>query len=101
MGHMSSLNCKLEQRAGGLHCAAVSDVGMRRASNQDSMAVALAEDARQWQSHGHLFMVADGMGAHAAGELASKMAVDTVPHSYHKRSEIAPSQAIVEAVREA
>ncbi|QEG32925.1 Putative protein phosphatase 2C-type [Bythopirellula goksoeyrii] len=65
------------------------------------MAVSLAEGSRQWQSHGHLFMVADGMGAHAAGELASKLATDTVPHSYHKRSEVSPSEAIVEAVREA
>ena len=65
------------------------------------MAISLAEDTQQWLSHGHLFMVADGMGAHAAGELASKLATDTVPHSYHKRSEVAPSEAIVDAVREA
>ncbi|TWU23617.1 putative protein phosphatase 2C-type [Bythopirellula polymerisocia] len=74
---------------------------MRRSSNQDSLAVSLAEGSSQWKSHGHLFVVADGMGAHAAGELASKMATDTVPHSYHKRSEVTPSEAIVEAVREA
>ncbi len=98
---MSSPSRKLEYTAGGLRCAAVSDVGMRRSSNQDSLAVLLAEGPARWQSHGHLFMVADGMGAHAAGELASKLATDTVPHSYHKRTEIAPSQAIVEAVREA
>ena len=29
-----------------------------------------------------VLMVADGMGAHAAGELASKMAVDCVPQAY-------------------
>lgn len=98
---MSSLSCKLEFNAGGLRCAAVSDVGMRRSSNQDSLAVSLADDANQWQKQGHLFMVADGMGAHAAGELASKLATDTVPHSYHKREELSPLDAIVEAVREA
>jgi serine/threonine protein phosphatase PrpC len=98
---MSSPSRKLEFSAGGLRCAAVSDVGMRRSSNQDSLAVQLAEGSTQWQSHGHLFMVADGMGAHAAGELASKLATDTIPHSYHKRTEVPPSEAIVEAVREA
>lgn len=91
----------MELSAGGLLCAAVSDVGMRRSSNQDSLAVTLAEGNGQWQKHGHLFMVADGMGAHAAGELASKLATDTIPHGYHKRADLPPSQAIVEAVREA
>jgi protein phosphatase len=98
---MSSITSKMEQSASGLLCAAVSDVGMRRTSNQDSLAISLAESQRQWQTHGHLFMVADGMGAHAAGELASKLAVDTVPHSYHKQAEVHASEAIVEAVREA
>lgn len=98
---MSSPSSKLERSIGGLRCTAVSDVGMRRSSNQDSLAVSLAEGNHQWNSHGHLFMVADGMGAHAAGELASKLATDTVPHSYHKRTEVSPSEAIVEAIREA
>jgi protein phosphatase len=41
------------------------------------------------------------MGAHAAGELASKLAADTIPHSYQKRIDQSPSEAIVGAVREA
>ncbi len=59
------------------HCleyAALSDVGLRRTNNQDSMTVVLAGSQKAWRKRGHLFMVADGMGAHAAGELASKMA---------------------------
>ncbi|MCH2115499.1 MAG: protein phosphatase 2C domain-containing protein [Pirellulales bacterium] len=98
---MASQHNKLELTAGGLRCAAVSDVGMRRTSNQDSMAIALADNALRWQSHGHLLVVADGMGAHAAGELASKMATDTIAHSYHKRHEDNPGESLVEAIREA
>jgi serine/threonine protein phosphatase PrpC len=98
---MSSPVRKLEQLSGGLRCAAVSDVGMRRASNQDSVAISLANSPKTYQSHGHLFVVADGMGAHAAGELASEMATDNIPHSYHKLSELVPSEALVEAVRQA
>ena len=63
------------------HClryAAKSDVGLRRANNQDSLNVALASGQQAWADRGHLFMVADGMGAHAAGELASKIAADVV-----------------------
>jgi len=98
---MASPNRKLEQITGGLRYTAVSDVGMRRSSNQDSLAIALADSPQHWKSHGHLFVVADGMGAHAAGELASQMATDNIPHSYHKLSDLSPSEAIVEAVRQA
>ncbi len=91
----------LEQTVGGLRCAAVSDVGMRRSNNQDSMAIALADSPELWKSRGHLLVVADGMGAHAAGELASKMATDCIPHSYQKRLDLSPSEAILAAVREA
>ena len=52
----------------------MTDVGMRRANNQDSLAVLMASDVEAWRRRGHVFVVADGMGAHAAGELASKMA---------------------------
>ena len=98
---MTSPTRTLDQIVGGLRCAAVSDVGMRRSNNQDSMALALAENSALWKSRGHLLVVADGMGAHAAGELASKMATDRIPHSYQKRVDQSPSEAILEAVREA
>ena len=54
--------------------AAASDTGMRRSNNQDSHAAVRAPNKEVWRSRGHVFMVADGMGAHAVGELASKMA---------------------------
>lgn len=74
---------------------------MRRASNQDSLAVSLADSNQSWQSHGHLMLVADGMGAHAAGELASQMASDAIPHSYRKRPAESPSEALIAAVKSA
>jgi PPM family protein phosphatase len=92
---------KLNRSTGGLRCAAVSDVGMRRASNQDSLAVALAADERDWRSRGHLFVVADGMGAHAAGELASQIAADNIPHAYQKRPDLPPCESIVAAIHDA
>ncbi|HMO84751.1 MAG TPA: protein phosphatase 2C domain-containing protein, partial [Lacipirellulaceae bacterium] len=84
-----------------MSCAAVSDVGMRRTSNQDSLAVALASEDKQVRCRGHLLVVADGMGAHAAGELASQLATDNIPHSYLKRRDLPPCEAIVAAVEEA
>ena len=53
--------------------ASATHVGMRRRNNQDSYVVVLAEDDSSWQRTGHLLIVADGMGAHAAGELASRL----------------------------
>ena len=68
----------------GLDHVARSDVGMRRNNNQDSFAEFVASSEAAWRQRGHLFVVADGMGAHAAGELASKLAADNIPHLYSK-----------------
>jgi protein phosphatase len=47
----------------------LSDVGKQRQHNEDTFLV--ADDAK-------LFLVADGMGGHAAGEIASRIAVDSI-----------------------
>jgi protein phosphatase len=80
--------------------AAGSDTGMRRSNNQDSHTAVRAPNPEAWRSRGHVFMVADGMGAHAVGELASKMACDLIPHSYMKAKQGTPSEVIVKAFRE-
>lgn len=81
--------------------AQLSDVGMRRRNNQDSHGLVLASDDGVWHARGHVLMVADGMGAHAAGELASKIAVDTVPHLYLKLRDLPPGEALERAIHEA
>lgn len=49
--------------------AVATDPGLRRDSNEDSYCV---------RPDLGLYMVADGMGGHAAGEVASRMAVETI-----------------------
>jgi serine/threonine protein phosphatase PrpC len=84
-----------------LEHAALTDIGLRRTNNQDALAVVIADSQETWQQRGHLFMVADGMGAHAAGELASKLATDTVALTYSKLLELSPADALLRAMQEA
>jgi PPM family protein phosphatase len=81
--------------------AALSDVGMRRRNNQDSLAFHLADGGSSWERSGHLFVVADGMGAHAAGELASRLAVDLVQYHYEKNQQPQPAENLHRAFIEA
>jgi len=55
--------------------AAKTDVGMKRSHNEDYFS--LIEDEQ-------LFMVADGMGGHASGEVASKMAAEAISEFYQR-----------------
>lgn len=68
-----------------------TDPGLVRANNEDQFAIAeLAKmmrvnqtslagvDERTDAAHAHLFVVADGMGGYAGGEVASRIAVSTV-----------------------
>ena len=60
-----------------IECAyGMSDVGRRRESNEDEFLV--APDIG-------LYAVADGMGGHAAGEIASRMAIETLASSLRAR----------------
>ena len=81
--------------------SARTDVGMRRSNNQDSYYVLPASSPRLWTSRGHLFIVADGMGVHAAGERASQLATTTVSQSYLKRTDQRPYAALRDSILDA
>lgn len=74
---------------------------MRRRNNQDNHGVFLAGDESAWSKFGHLLIVADGMGAHAAGELASQLSVELIPHHYRKLVRGLHAEALHQALTEA
>ncbi len=67
-----------------LDVAQLTDVGRKREHNEDNMAYVIPKDAQVMARKGALFIVADGMGGHAAGEVASEIAVDTVSNAYYQ-----------------
>ncbi len=57
----------------------LTDIGRRKAKNEDNFGVFPAGDnAPEWSSDGVLLVVADGLGGHFGGEMASKLAVSLV-----------------------
>ena len=60
-----------------------TDPGLKRKHNED--AYAILEDH-------HLFVIADGMGRHAAGEIASQLCVDAISDAFRTNAFGAPRQ---------
>ena len=78
--------------------AILSDLGMRRQNNEDAATVRVSTDITAYRRNGHLFVVADGMGGHAVGELASRIATEALPLNYMKSRLSCPGEALQEAI---
>jgi protein phosphatase len=64
--------------------AELSDAGHARGNNEDSLGHVLPSSPAQVQSQGWFFAVADGMGGHAHGEVASQLAIKTAVEGFCK-----------------
>src|SRR5579872_66245 len=78
-----------------------TDIGRMRARNEDCGTYVIPEDAETFADKGALFVIADGMGGHAMGDVASDIAVRTVREAYYQHSADDIASALTAAMREA
>ncbi len=84
-----------------LEHASLSDRGRVRQNNEDACAVFIPEGAGELADRGAVFVVADGMGGHRGGEIASRIAVRTIVAFYTANAEEDRSHALARSFREA
>ena len=69
-----------------LDAHSITDAGPNRETNEDTVGSFAPDDAQLLERKGYLYVVADGLGGHRAGEVASSSAVGTLGHEYYSAS---------------
>src|SRR5580700_1882025 len=85
----------------GIELANLSDTGMQRPANEDYYCYAEPEQDDEFRKKGRLAVVADGMGGHVGGQVASGLAVDALRRAYLNGASEEPLEALVAGFREA
>ena len=85
----------------GVEIAALTDVGCQRENNEDSYGYWESDDDAVFSRLGRLAVVADGMGGHEGGQVASHIAVDAIQETYSNASDADPQKALIAALQEA
>ncbi len=84
-----------------INYAGLSDIGKKRTNNQDSYGQFPENTFDSLVPGGLMFVVADGMGGHAKGEEASRMAVEILSREYYASKESDISRSLVHSVQDA
>lgn len=79
-----------------------TDVGLKRKNNEDAFFIATTNSdyANSILEKGLLIIVADGMGGHNGGEVASRMAVENISKFFYESNIDDPSERLVKAIQE-
>jgi len=96
---------RLAERARTVHAVvkmgARTDLGRIRENNEDKFDFFEPEDTDVLARKGSIYAVADGMGGHAAGQIASELALKTLIKTYYADSSPDVAGSLVRAVHEA
>lgn len=77
------------------------DIGQQRENNEDYTAHYVPEKEIDKQKSGSLFIVADGVGGAAKGEIASKYAAETVIYKYYQNPDLPLEDRLKKAYQKA
>jgi serine/threonine protein phosphatase PrpC len=87
------------------HYAGLTNTGLLRDHNEDAYKLPEDADADTLFRKGHLYVLADGMGGHEKGEVASAITIETVNSEYYaimkQLDEHNPEDAIIDALTQA
>lgn len=84
-----------------LDFGAATDIGRVRSDNQDTYGIFPFEVNADIGPKGRLFVVADGMGGHRGGRVASELAVKTIGERYSAATDESVQANVVYAIRSA
>ncbi len=85
----------------GIELANLTDVGCERTDNEDNYCYAEPDSDEELIKRGRLAVIADGMGGQEGGQIASRLAVDTVREVFLYGDESDPAAALVNAYQSA
>ena len=79
----------------------LSDVGQKRRHNEDYVGFYEPGGLAELEAHGRLYVLADGVGGAAAGEVASQYTVKKIIHTYYQNPGGEPGPRLKRAIEEA